>query len=64
MLEDHTDSLATITEEQREDKIEDIDACPEITNEPVARRQCRMEWEERGRFPSKEQLRQSVRNDK
>ena len=55
LLEVCTDSSATIIEGQRDDNIEDIDACPEITNEVVARRQRRMEWEERGRFPSKQQ---------
>ena len=49
LLEDRTDSLATITIVQREDNTEDIHACPQITNEQVARRQSRMEWEEWGR---------------
>ena len=46
---------ATITEGQREENAEDINACPQITNDPAARRQRIMEWEERGRFPSKEE---------
>ena len=63
LLEVHTDSSATITEGQREENAEDINAYPQITNDPAARRQRIMEWEERGRFPSKEEWQQSLRNE-
>ena len=63
LSEGRTDSSATITEGEREDNAEDIDACPQITDDPAARRQRIMEWEERGRFPSKEQWQQSFRNE-
>ena len=63
LLEDCTNSSATIIEGQREDNTEDIDACPQITNEQTARRQRRMEWQERGMFPSQEQWQQSFRNE-
>ena len=59
----HTDSSATITEGQREENAEDINTCPQITNDSAARRQRIMEWEERGRFPSKEEWQQSLRNE-
>ena len=59
----HTDSSATITEGQREENAEDINTCPQITNDSAARRQHIMEWEERGRFPSKEEWQQSLRNE-
>ena len=52
LLEDHTNSSAIIIEGQREDNIKDIDVCPQIIDEPVARKHCRIDWEERGRFPS------------
>ena len=55
LLEDRTHSSATIIARQWEDSTEDIDACPQITNELVARRPHKMEWEEKGRFPSKAQ---------
>ena len=55
LLEDSTNSLATITARQREDRNEDIDVFPQIIDEPAMRSQCRMEWEERGKFSSKGQ---------
>lgn len=63
LLEDRTDSSAKITARQREDNTEDINACPQIADGPATRRQSRMEWEERGKFPSKDQWQQISRNE-
>ena len=52
-LEDCTNSSATIIVGKREDNIEDIDACPQITNESIVRRQRKMEWEEREGSPER-----------
>ena len=63
LLEDRTNSSKTITKRQKEDNLQDIDVCPQITDELATRRQRRMEWKERGRFLSKEQWQQSLRNE-
>ena len=54
LVQDVTDPKATISESFGRSE-EDTTGSPAYTGEPAARRQRRMDWQEKSKFPSKQQ---------
>ena len=63
LLEDLTDPSATISEGEGNNE-EDRAPCPTSRNEPPAKRQRRVDWQEMSRFQSKEQWQQRFGNER